>query len=126
MCIRDSPLERLLEAARDRWHLQFHFHPTFPSSPRISVNASILLGYTEAIRQRLHGFGCWSQPALWLPGNPAVCYRLRRSRVGFDADAYVVLDYFGRFFFAKVAHVFLPSSVGVVIHRHRLDCARAD
>ena len=64
----ERPLERLLEAARERWHLQFHFHPTFPSSPRISVNASILLGYTEAIRQRLHGFGCWSQPAYGFPG----------------------------------------------------------
>jgi hypothetical protein len=26
----ERPLERLLEAARERWHLQFHFHPTFP------------------------------------------------------------------------------------------------
>jgi hypothetical protein len=23
------PVERLLEVARESWHLQFHFHPTF-------------------------------------------------------------------------------------------------
>jgi hypothetical protein len=26
----EPPMKRLLEAARERWHLQFHFHPTFP------------------------------------------------------------------------------------------------
>src|SRR5664280_573962 len=29
-------------------------------------------------------------------------------------------------FFGKVPHVYLPSSVNVVVHRRRLDCARAD
>ena len=27
----ERPVERLIKAARERWHLQFHFHPTFPS-----------------------------------------------------------------------------------------------
>jgi hypothetical protein len=37
----ERPLERLLEAARERWHLQFHFHPTFPICGRPPTASSV-------------------------------------------------------------------------------------
>jgi len=57
------------------------------------VDDSILLGYTEAIRRRPHGFRCWSRPgcvtddAFWLTWNATNCYHSRRSLVIWEMSA---------------------------------------